>query len=109
LPVHEYDALLYTSLWDGLPNVLIETAAAGVPIAAADVGGVKELVMPETGWLVEDHENPRSYLRALDEIRANPAEAARRRDRMLEFVTREHSWSRYLERMSETPSLLDAE
>jgi glycosyltransferase involved in cell wall biosynthesis len=87
--------------------VLIETAAAGVPIAASDVGGVKELVTPETGWLVEDHENPSAYLRALDDIRTNPAEAARRRDRMLALVTREHSWSCYLEKMSETPSPLE--
>jgi glycosyltransferase involved in cell wall biosynthesis len=107
LPVQEYDALLYTSLWDGLPNVLIETAAAGVPIVASDVGGVKELVTPETGWLVEDHKNAAAYLRALDEIRTNPAEAGRRRDLMLELVTREHSWGSYLEKMSEMPSPLE--
>jgi glycosyltransferase involved in cell wall biosynthesis len=107
LPVQDYDALLYTSLWDGLPNVLIETAAAGVPIAASDVGGVKELVTPETGWLVEDHENPRAYLRALDEIRTIPAEASRRRDRMLQLVRREHSWSSYLANMFEAPTPLE--
>jgi glycosyltransferase involved in cell wall biosynthesis len=107
LPVQDYDALLYTSLWDGLPNVLIETAAAGLPIVASDVGGVKELVTAETGWLVEDHENPRAYLCALEEVRSNPAKAERRCDRMLEFVRREHSWSAYLERMSETPSPLE--
>jgi glycosyltransferase involved in cell wall biosynthesis len=109
LPVQDYDALLYTSLWDGLPNVLIETAAAGVPIAASAVGGIRELVTPETGWPVEDHENPHAYLRALDEIRTNPAEASRRRDLMLEFVRQEHSWSSYLEKMSEAPSPLDAD
>jgi glycosyltransferase involved in cell wall biosynthesis len=104
LPVQDYDALLYTSLWDGLPNVLIETAAAGLPIVASDVGGVKELVTPETGWLVEDHENPRAYLCALEEARSNPVEADRRCDRMSQFVRREHSWSAYLEKMSEKPS-----
>jgi glycosyltransferase involved in cell wall biosynthesis len=86
---------------------LIETAAAGVPIAASDVGGVKELVTPDTGWLVEDHENPHAYVRALEEIRTNPAEAGRRRDLMLELVRQEHSWSSYLEKMSETPSPLE--
>ena len=106
LPLGECDALLYTSLWDGLPNVLIETAAAGVPIVASQVGGVMELVTSETGWLIEEHENPRAYLRALEEIRTNPAEAGRRRDRMLEFVTREHSWSGYLKKMKEAPGLL---
>jgi glycosyltransferase involved in cell wall biosynthesis len=106
LPVEEYDALLYTSLWDGLPNVLIETAAVGVPIVASDVGGVKELVTQDAGWLIEDHENLRAYIRALDEIRTNPVEAGRRRDVMFEFVRREHSWRAYVEQISDTPGLL---
>jgi glycosyltransferase involved in cell wall biosynthesis len=37
-------ALLHTSWTEGLPQVLIEAFAAGVPVVATDVGGIREAV-----------------------------------------------------------------
>ena len=55
LPLIEYDALIYTSYFDGLPNILLEALAAGLPVIAADVGGISELIIDgETGLLVEN-------------------------------------------------------
>lgn len=54
LPVDRFDALLYTSQYDGLPNILLEAGAAGLPIVAPDVGGIAELVDDTTGWLVRN-------------------------------------------------------
>lgn len=40
------DAYVLTSLWEGLPTVLIEASAAGLPAVATDVPGVREALGP---------------------------------------------------------------
>ncbi len=49
-----FDILVLPSLWEGLPNILIEAMASEVPIVATAVGGVPELVQDGyTGLLVK--------------------------------------------------------
>jgi glycosyltransferase involved in cell wall biosynthesis len=48
-----------SSLCEGFPNAVLEYMAAGCPVVATDVGGIREAVVDgETGYLVEarDHE-----------------------------------------------------
>ena len=47
------DLFLMTSRIEGLPNVLIETQAVGVPPVAIDVGGVRETMENgKSGWVI---------------------------------------------------------
>jgi len=47
------DGYLMSSAWEGMPIVLLEAAAAGLPIVATRVGGNPEVVLDEeTGFLV---------------------------------------------------------
>jgi glycosyltransferase involved in cell wall biosynthesis len=57
------DLLLLPSLWDGLPNALLEAQAAGIPVLASDAGGIPEAIEHgQTGFLVS-----RSQLHRLGE------------------------------------------
>lgn len=70
---------------DGLPNVLMEAQAQGLPCVATHVSAIHELIMPnETGLLVPP-EQPEDFARALQSLIVDPARrlelgsAARRR------------------------------
>ncbi|MGH3118610.1 MAG: glycosyltransferase [Gaiellales bacterium] len=66
---------LLTSDYEGCPLTVIEAMAAGVPVVAAAVGGVPELVVHgETGLLVEP-DRPDLVASALSELLADPAKA----------------------------------
>ncbi|KAA1426294.1 glycosyltransferase family 4 protein [Nocardioides antri] len=78
LPLDEVDFLLYTSGWDGIPNVVLEGAQSGLPIVASAVGGVPEVVTPETGYPVAEVDDPAAYVAAIEALLADPAAAAAR-------------------------------
>ncbi len=47
------DLLWLASGYEGLPNVVMEAMAAGLPVVATDIPGTRDLVIPgETGYLV---------------------------------------------------------
>lgn len=51
------DVLVLTSLWEGLPIVILEAMAAGVSIVATDTGGIREVVEDgRGGYLVKPHD-----------------------------------------------------
>jgi colanic acid/amylovoran biosynthesis glycosyltransferase len=61
---------------DGLPTVLIEAMAAGVPVVATDVTGIPELVQDgRTGMLVPQHD-PQAIANAIESIVADRYAAA---------------------------------
>ncbi|MFM8251458.1 MAG: glycosyltransferase [Planctomycetota bacterium] len=96
------DALVVPSLWDGMPNSVLESMAAGVPVIGSDAGAIPELIEHHvTGILV-----PRSHLHRLADVITEfaqlPSEqktaitsAARQR------VTQHHSPAAELQRLAE--------
>lgn len=41
IDLSKYDLFLYTSHTDGMPNVILEAALAGLPIVTSDIGGIR--------------------------------------------------------------------
>lgn len=71
------DVYAQTSLFEGMPNAVMEAMAAGLPVVATDVDGTRELIRDgETGWLVPPGDPAALAVRLLA-LLENPDLAAR--------------------------------
>ncbi len=51
----QYDIFLYTSLFDGMPNALLEASTVELPIVSSAIGGIPEFINNEQGgFLIEN-------------------------------------------------------
>ena len=71
------DGYLMSSAWEGLPLVLLEAAAAGLPTVATDVGGNADIVRPGSGILVPPADHG-ALAAAMTELEQTPAETRNR-------------------------------
>jgi glycosyltransferase involved in cell wall biosynthesis len=86
--------LALPSLWEGMPNVVLEAMAAGLPVVASDVEGVAELVVPgETGFLVPS-KSVEDLTNALSKLLSDPERARRMGQAGQRRVASEFSWDR---------------
>lgn len=91
LPLENYDVYLYTSATDGMPNILLEVVAAGLPIVASNAGGIGELIEnSKTGYLV-DIEDIDGYIQALVDIKSNPKLATQYANNAQKILKDRHS------------------
>lgn len=71
------DLVLIPSLWEGMPNSLLEALAAGVPVIASDAGAIPEVVCDGVHALLL----PRTHLHLLsqrvEELLAQPGDSRR--------------------------------
>ncbi|GLQ39441.1 hypothetical protein GCM10007908_30610 [Rhizobium albus] len=103
LPLTEADVFLYTSHWDGLPNILLEAGACGLPVVAPNVGGISELIDDDTGYLIDDPDALEGFVSALRAIGRDPAEARQRAGRLQKRVADVHSWAGYVRMLEAEP------
>jgi starch synthase (maltosyl-transferring) len=66
------DVLVLASLWEGMPNVVLEAMAARLPVIGTSVEGTEDLIVPgQTGWLVPPGDSGALY-RAMVEAAESP-------------------------------------
>jgi teichuronic acid biosynthesis glycosyltransferase TuaC len=71
------DVVVLPSHSEGLPTVLVEAGALGVPVVASAVGGIPELLIGDAGWLCAPR-NLESLVTALREALGDAGERSRR-------------------------------
>ena len=71
-----FDAYCLPSLWEGLPNSLLEAMALGLPVVASAVDGVPEAVTNGKTGLLVPPASPAALAKALKELAGDPARRA---------------------------------
>jgi len=66
--LQQADALVLSSSWEGMPNVVMEALAAGKPVVATDVGGVRELVLNGINGFISPPRSPERLFSAMKEL-----------------------------------------
>lgn len=70
------DVFVFGSLWEGMPNVVMEAMAMEKPIAATPAGGIPELIDHGQNGLLVPLRNPEAMAAALFKLLDDPAYAA---------------------------------
>lgn len=84
LDIDAYDAFLFTSRFEGMPNIVLEMALTGIPVIAPEVGGLRETFGTDGIFFYsndpEGDQRPVDQIaQLLDKIRKMPGERLARR------------------------------
>jgi glycosyltransferase involved in cell wall biosynthesis len=80
------------SLWEGLPNVVLEAMAAGIPVVASRVEGISDLLVDDrTGLIVPPNSAP-DLVEAIGRLLADPQHAHQMGHSAQQFVRTEFAW-----------------
>lgn len=103
---YTFDAFVFTSRWEGMPNILLEVGALGIPVIAPTVGGVGELVDETTGYPLPERPSAADYEQALRRIVTKPTEALERAQRLHALVQQRHNWDSFVAGVAAVPDYL---
>ena len=99
----DFDAFVFTSRWEGMPNILIEVGALGIPVIAPTVGGVGELITESTGYPLPERPTATDYEKALRCVVNDPVQSIQRADRLFDLVQERHSWDSFVVSVDKVP------
>lgn len=108
LDFHAYDAFLITSESEGIPLTLLDVMAARLPVIAASVGGIPELIDATTGFPIDDHEDVPAYLEALRTLVSSPSTGWALADAGYDRLAADFSWEAFKRQTEDTPGYLTA-
>jgi len=98
--------LVLSSLWEGLPNVILEAMAAGLPVVATEVEGVSEVVVHGKTGLLVPAKSPERLAAAIEQLLASPDESRAFGAAGRTRVANEFSWEQMTSRYAALYELL---
>ena len=95
------DAVVVPSFYDGLPNVVLEATALGVPLVASNAGGMADLLVDGENAIVFEAGDEHDCRRAIANVATCDAEILRRlgakgQADVLEHFTADREAERYI-------------
>ena len=87
----EADALILPSLFEGMPNVVLEAMALGTPVIATRAGGTIELERKEPTILWAEPQNPNSLAEAIISFASDPQSSASRTQAATRLISEHHN------------------
>ncbi|MFD0725312.1 glycosyltransferase family 4 protein [Lysobacter brunescens] len=106
LPHSQYCCFLNTSEWDGLPNVLLEATAAGLPIASTAVGGITDFLSDENAYLAPFDSDGAVLSSMIQSIIDDPETAQSRWRAAAELIRQRHTYDAMKGSLAELPGYL---
>ncbi len=71
IPVQDYDLMLFASISEGMPNIILEAIGANIFVVASNVGGIGEVIDSTNGSLVNNILNVDEYVSAIKHYYSN--------------------------------------
>lgn len=88
-----YDGMIYTSEYDGMPNIILEAIENGLPIISSNVGGIGELLKDKhSALLVSNYDDIQEYREKIKFALAHRQEFANYAKVGLKDAQKKHSW-----------------
>ncbi len=88
------DLFVLASHWEGMPNVVLEAMAAGLPVLSTQVEGVAELVEAGNTGVVVPIGDPQAICLAIQSLLNDPNHARTMAQRAFHKVSHEYAWDR---------------
>jgi teichuronic acid biosynthesis glycosyltransferase TuaC len=95
------DLFVLPSYTEGMPTVLVEAGAAGMPVLATAVGGIPELLADERGWLMPGP-TVEAIVQGIDAAMTDGEGAARRARRLNDYVRQHYDADKNAARLAQT-------
>lgn len=100
--MQEASLLVLPSRWEGLPNVVLEAMAIGLPVVCSDVDGCRELVDSGATGILVPPQSPEQLAKAIEGLLSHPDTRCKMAEAAQSVVRKHFSWSGCVEHYNRT-------